>query len=356
MIGSAEYIWLDGAEPTQEVRSKTRIVDINPTDVSIESFPAWSYDGSSTNQAEGSNSDLELRPVCVVNDPLRGEGCYLVLCEVFNPDGTPHSTNHRAGLREALENGGAAQEPLVGFEQEYTLFKNQRPLGWPEEGYPGPQGPYYCGVGNGKVYGRDLVEDHLTACLDAGLLIYGINAEVMPAQWEFQIGYRGFEDDQPADPLVCSDHMWIATWLLHRLSEDYEVTVSYENKPIKGDWNGAGCHTNFSTKAMRTKETGRESIQDAIEALESTHADHISVYGNLLDERLTGDHETCSISEFKAGESDRGCSIRIPLSVRQKGYGYIEDRRPGANSDPYQVCAKLVNTICNKTKEPALVG
>lgn len=346
MIGSAEYIWLDGASPTKELRSKTRVVDVNPETVSVNDFPVWSYDGSSTYQAEGSKSDLELRPVCVVNDPIRGEGSYLVLCEVFNSDDTPHSTNTRAKLRAVLSQGGALLDPLVGFEQEYTLFQDGRPLGWPETGAPAAQGPYYCGVGAGKVYGRDLVEDHLAACLEAGLLIYGINAEVMPAQWEFQIGYRGFEDDNAADPLLASDHMWIATWLLHRLSEAYDIKVSFDNKPMKGDWNGAGCHTNFSTNKMRSPETGKQAIEESISCLERTHADHILVYGAGLDERLTGAHETCSIHEFKSGYSDRGCSIRIPLSVQQKGYGYIEDRRPGANSDPYEVCTKLVATIC----------
>jgi glutamine synthetase len=354
MIGSAEYIWLDGTTPTQELRSKTRIVKLDPELASLADFPEWSYDGSSTNQAKGGSSDLELRPVCVVADPIRGLGSYLVLCEVFNPDGSPHLTNTRSQLRHVLDAGGSIENPFVGFEQEYTLFKDGRPLGWPEDGFPGEQGPYYCGVGTDKVYGRDLVEDHLEACIAANLLIYGINAEVMPAQWEFQIGYRGLENDRDADPLTCSDHMWIAKWLLHRISEAYDITVSYANKPIKGDWNGAGCHTNISTEKMRQKETGNKAIDDAVSALGLTHDEHISVYGESLGDRLTGAHETCSISDFKAGVSDRGCSIRIPLSVARKGYGYIEDRRPGANADPYQVCTKLVSTICN-VKELVLV-
>lgn len=342
----AEYIWLDGVKPTHELRSKTRIVEIEDIEnVSLSVFPEWGFDGSSTEQAEGDNSDCLLRPVNFVNDPIRGEGNFLVLCEVFNANGTEHESNTRYQLRKVLEAGGAEQDPVLGFEQEYTLFENQTPLGWPDNGFPRAQGPFYCGVGNDRVYGRDLVEAHMDACVSAGLLFYGINAEVMPGQWEFQIGYRGFKDDR-CDALNICDHHWLATWLLHRLGEEFGVNVSFENKPVKGDWNGAGCHTNFSTKAMRDKATGRVTIEKAIAALSEKHAEHVAVYGYKLNERLTGGHETCSIDEFKAGNSDRGASIRIPMSVAENGYGYIEDRRPGANSDPYLVSARLIATIC----------
>ena len=346
-ISFAEYIWLDGTEPTQQLRSKTRIVEIKDhSNVEPSNFPEWGFDGSSTNQAAGNNSDCAIKPVNVVKDPIRGGNNYLVLCEVFTDQGQPHDTNTRYKLRKLLESGAASEDPLLGFEQEYTLYKDGRVLGFPERGYPGPQGPYYCGVGAERIFGRDLVEEHLKACADADLLIYGINAEVMPGQWEFQIGYRGFEKDDCSALNIC-DHMWLATWLLERLGENYGFTVSFSNKPMKGDWNGAGCHTNFSTNKMRNAETGKAAIQDAINRLEAKHQEHIEVYGDLLFERLTGAHETCSINEFKAGESDRGASIRIPLSVREKGYGYIEDRRPGANSDPYVVAEKLISTICD---------
>ncbi|RAP26988.1 glutamine synthetase [Candidatus Marinamargulisbacteria bacterium SCGC AG-343-D04] len=340
----AEYIWIDGTKPTSLLRSKTRVIEVGSDKASLGDFPEWGFDGSSTNQATGDNSDCILRPVSFVSNPIGGIGNFLVMCEVFDRDGNAHESNTRSILRQVLDAGAGQQDAYLGFEQEYTMFDGAgNPLGWPENGFPGPQGPYYCGVGAGRVEGRELVDKHLQACLDAGLLIYGINAEVMLGQWEFQVGYRGF--DEPADPLTTTDHHWYATWILQRLSEDFGIEVSLENKPMKGDWNGAGCHTNFSTKDMRDSEKGKAAIDRALKNLEATHQDHIKVYGDALDERLTGDHETCDINTFRYGNSDRGASIRVPLSTAQKGYGYLEDRRPGANTDPYLVSARILATI-----------
>lgn len=343
-IAQAEYIWLDGVRPTQTLRSKTRVIT-SGEDVSLSDFPDWGFDGSSTQQAPGDNSDCVLKPVNFVDDPIRGYGNYLVLCEVFDSKGNPHETNHRAQLRTILDAGADKSEATFGFEQEYTFLKGTKPLGWPENGYPSPQGPFYCGVGAERVDGRQIVEDHTQACIDAGLLIFGVNAEVMLGQWEFQIGYRGFEGDQN-DPLTICDHVWFACWIMDRIAEDYEVKVSYENKPVQGDWNGAGCHTNFSTKDMRDPKSGPQTIERILDRMKSKHEKHINVYGNRNHERLTGDHETCAITKFKAGVSDRGASIRVPMSTDEKGYGYLEDRRPGANSDPYLVAARILTTIC----------
>lgn len=339
-----EYIWLDGTEPTRQIRSKMRALQLseNPT---IDEFPEWGFDGSSTNQATGDDSDCILRPVTLLQDPLRGEGNYLVMCEVFNADGTPHESNSRAQLRSILEAGASKEDPWIGFEQEYTLFKDGVPLGWPKAGYPGPQGPYYCGVGAGEVFGRDLAEEHAKVCNDAGILFYGINAEVMPGQWEFQIGFRG-DESEPSDVLTVSDHVWVARWLLHRIGEKFGIHASFENKPVKGDWNGAGMHTNFSTNSTRDKKTGLDAINAAIENLSTKHSEHIQLYGDGLNERLTGLHETCDIDTFKHGVADRGCSIRIPQGVNLNGYGYFEDRRPGANADPYLVAARLCTSVC----------
>ena len=345
----AEYIWLDGKKPTQSLRSKTRVVQLNGLPATPDAFPEWGFDGSSTWQADGGDSDLALKPVYVTNDPIRGGDNYLVMCEVLNSDGTPHESNQRAQLREVLDDGAANDEPWFGFEQEYTLFKDGRPMGWPQDGYPAPQGPFYCGVGADVAHGRDLVERHLQCCIDAGLMVYGINAEVMPGQWEFQIGYRGF-DGESADPLTVADQLWIGRWLLDKLGESYGVRVSYENKPVKGDWNGAGNHTNFSTRQIRDSRTGSAAIRDAVDRLSDAHDAHIAVYGDALGERLTGLHETCSINEFRSGVADRGSSIRIPRHVAKKGYGYIEDRRPGANSNPYAVCARILATVCGTRK------
>ena len=333
---TAEYIWIDGNQPTSTLRSKTKVVDGPVKDVS--DLPDWGFDGSSTNQAEGHFSDCLLKPVRMVLDPIRGGDNLLVMCEVFNSDGSVHSTNKRAKLRELAEKF-KSEEAWFGIEQEYTLFDGIKPLGWPDNGFPAPQGGYYCGVGSDEVFGRDLVEDHMEACLLAGLTLSGINAEVMPGQWEFQIG--------PLGPLEVSDEIWIARWLLYRIGEEYDVSATLDPKPVKGDWNGAGAHTNFSTKAMR--ETGGiKVIEAACEKLQKHHDKHIKLYGSGNEQRLTGDHETCSISEFKYGVSDRGASIRIPMQTANDGYGYLEDRRPSANMDPYTVCTALMETVCEE--------
>jgi glutamine synthetase len=342
MFSCAEYIWLDGAEPTKKLRSKTRILKLNSNGkTSLSDFPEWNYDGSSTYQAPGDKSDLVLRPCSFVNDPIRGSGNYLVMCEVFHVDGNPVPSNTRAPLRMMLESSTRDLGVWMGYEQEYTLFQDNRPLGWPKVGYPAPQGPYYCGVGADRVFGRDIIEEHTKLCLDAGILIFGTNAEVMPAQWEFQIGYRSVKDEN-ADPLTCSDHLWLGRWLLHRVAEKHNVVVSFDNKPVKGDWNGAGNHTNFSTEKMRDPKTGWDAIQRLVGVLESRHKKHIENYGHGLNERLTGLHETCDINSFRSGPSDRGASIRIPLVVSKNRCGYIEDRRPGANCDPYVVALLLL--------------
>ena len=346
-LNYVEYIWLDGASPTQQLRSKTRMLH-HKDRRDLDSFPQWSFDGSSTWQALGRSSDCLLQPVFSTKDPTREGDHYIVLCEVFNADNTPHSTNKRAPLA-GLMTKAKDQDPYIGFEQEYTLFscgsKTEKwPMGWPQGGYPGPQGPFYCGVGASNVYGRHIVEEHSRACELSELNIYGINAEVMPSQWEFQIGYRG--EDEPSDPLTISDHLWVSRYLLHRIAEKYGVLVSFDNKPIPGDWNGAGMHTNFSTKATRKKEVGLEAIYKAVKNLETTHKEHIQNYGSGLENRLTGLHETCHIDEFKSGVSNRGASIRIPLATYQEKCGYLEDRRPGANADPYVVSFQLVKAIC----------
>lgn len=350
-LSKVTYIWIDGAIPTQTLRSKTRILPYQGKIFTPSELPQWNFDGSSTNQASGHESDLTIQPVCVVKDPILGEGNFLALCEVLNPDGTPHPTNKRDRLVKLMQQGGAKHDPWLGFEQEYTLFQGQQPLGWPERGYPAPQGPFYCGVGADEAFGRHLVDEHAQACIDAGLMIYGTNAEVMPGQWEFQIGYRGI-DSESADPVTVSDHLWLARWLLYRLGEEHDISAKLHPKPVKGDWNGAGKHTNISTRETRDPKTGMDAIGKAIKALELRHKEHIAVYGADLELRLTGRHETAPIDKFMAGVGHRGASVRIPQPVAAKGYGYIEDRRPGANANPYEVAAMLVETICGvKLKE-----
>lgn len=331
----AEYIWVDGTKPTHKLRSKTKIFAVENWD---GKFPDWTFDGSSTGQATGDASDCILKSVKSVVDPTRavqGASSYLVLCEVFNADGTPHESNTRAALRE-VDAKTASQDALFGIEQEYTMFKDGRPFGWPTGGYPPNQGPFYCGVGSDEVFGRELVEEHAAACIAADLPICGINSEVMPGQWEFQVG--------PSPALEVADGLILSRWLLYRIGEKHGITVKLDPKPV-AELNGAGAHTNFSTASMR-KEGGLQAIEKACEALRKTHDQHISQYGHGIEARLTGHHETCSYRQFRWGVSDRGASIRIPLHVKQAGKGYLEDRRPCANVDPYVVTRLLLQTVC----------
>ncbi len=347
MATLAEYIWIDGTQPSKQLRSKTKVFHESagfPAAGSgdlpaLSVFPSWGADGSSTNQATGRDSDIGLQPVRVVLDPLRTKGTnYLVLCEVLNPDGTLHATNSRAELRRVLDAGAAKADALFGFEQEYTfLGSDGRPYGFPAGGYPGPQGPYYCAVGLGKIFGREVYEKFMQASVDAGLAFAGANWEVMPGQAEFQIG--------AVDGLTASDHIWLARWLLQRIGEDHGVAVTFDAKPAKGDWNGAGMHTNFSTQEMR-QAGGFAAIEEACRRIGKKRQEHLDVYGHGYEERLTGHHETCSFREFRYGVADRTSSIRIPRHVAQNGSGYLEDRRPNANADPYAVAARLLATVC----------
>ena len=330
----AEYIWIDGHKPTAKLRSKTKVFEAPVK--SLDDIPMWGFDGSSTMQADGSDSDCMLKPVYYLPDPIRGGDDILVMNEVRKPDGSIHESNTRARLVEIAEKH-KDEDAWFGIEQEYTFFKGRSPLGWPNGGYPAPQGPFYCGVGADEVFGRDIVEDHMDICLQAGIQISGVNAEVMPGQWEFQVGSLG--------PLEVSDQLWIARWILYRIAENYGVNATLHPKPVKGDWNGAGAHANFSTKLMR-ENGGLKIIESACEKLGRKHEEHIAVYGAHNEERLTGLHETCALHEFRYGVSDRGASIRIPMDTANNGKGYLEDRRPSANMDPYQVCAALIETTC----------
>lgn len=343
----AEYIWIDGTEPTTKLRSKTKIL-ARGASRDAAGLPLWGFDGSSTHQAEGRSSDLVLKPVFVCPDPVRGGDDILVLCEVLDTDMEPHASNTRAALREAAERF-ALQEPVFGIEQEYTFFDGHRPLGFPEGGFPAAQGGYYCGVGRDEIFGRDVVEKHLDNCLRAGLGISGINAEVMPGQWEFQVG--------PLSPLEVSDQLWVARWLLYRTAEDFGVSATLAPKPVKGDWNGAGAHTNFSTKAMREGPDAYDAIITACEALGegSKPMDHVKNYGAGIDDRLTGLHETAAWDEYSYGVSDRGASVRIPWQVARDRRGYIEDRRPNANVDPYVVTRLMVDTCCTALEKAGRV-
>jgi len=326
-----EYIWLDGSTPTQGLRSKTKIIkDFGGT---LEECPNWAFDGSSTQQAEGGYSDCVLKPVAIFPDSGRKNG-WLVMTEVLNADGTAHETNGRAHIDDD------DSDFWFGFEQEYFLWDSETnlPLGFPEGGYPAPQGPYYCSVGASCAFGRDIVEEHLDLTLEAGLNVEGINAEVAAGQWEFQIFAKGAAS--------AGDQIWVARYLLERTAEKYGVAINWHPKPLGDtDWNGSGMHANFSNSILRACGS-KETYEKICEAFRPLVAEHIAVYGAYNDQRLTGKHETQSIDEFSFGISDRGASIRIPIATVENGWkGYLEDRRPASNGDPYKVAARIIKTV-----------
>lgn len=328
-----EYIWLDGYKPTQSLRSKTKVVRSEDFDGTLATLDMWSFDGSSTEQAPGGSSDCLLKPVYVVKDPQRKNG-YLIMCEVLNADGTPHESNGRATIEDD------DNDFWFGFEQEYFLWdpRTNKPLGFPDGGYPGPQGPYYCSVGAKNAYGRDIVEEHLDAIIEAGINVEGINAEVAAGQWEFQVFAKGAKE--------AGDQIWIARYLLERIGEKYGVSVNWHCKPLGTlDWNGSGMHANFSNTTLRTCAS-KEVYEKICEAFRPVVKEHIDVYGADNHMRLTGKHETASIHDFSYGVSDRGASIRIPIATVQRGWkGYLEDRRPNSAADPYKVAARIIKTV-----------
>ncbi len=326
-----EYIWLDGYQPVRNLRSKTQLKDF-ASFPKLEELPNWGFDGSSTQQAPGGSSDCVLKPVAVFPDSTRKNGV-LVMCEVYNADGTPHASNDRATIIDDADT-------WFGYEQEYFFYQDGRPLGFPENGYPAPQGPYYTGVGYKNVgdVARQIVEEHLEICLDAGINHEGINAEVAKGQWEFQIFGKGSK--------TCADQIWVARYILNRLTEKYGIDVEYHCKPLGAtDWNGSGMHCNFSTKFMR--EVGGEAYFLALmAAFEKNCAEHIAVYGPDNHMRLTGLHETQSIDQFSWGIADRGASIRVPHSFKNNGWkGYLEDRRPNSQGCPYAISSRVLKTI-----------
>jgi glutamine synthetase len=345
-----EYCWLGGGESQYfsgfDIRSKTKTVDKVPTDPS--ELPIWNYDGSSTEQAPGSDSEVLIKPVAIFNDPFRGAPHKLIWCEGFHPETKlPVKGNERAPCLEVMTKA-KDQIPWFGIEQEYTLFKSGEkiPLGFPDEGEPArPQGPYYCGSGDGVAFGRQVSETHYEACCRAGLTIAGVNSEVMPGQWEYQVG--------PCEGIDSGDHMWMSRYIMQRVCEDLKVAVTFDPKPRSGDWNGAGCHTNFSTAPMRdASKAGKDPDQAygliiaAVEKLSAKHKEHIEAYGKGNERRLTGAHETAPIDKFSYGVANRGCSVRIPRDTEAQKYGYFEDRRPASNMDPYIVTKMIVQTTC----------
>ena len=324
-----EYIWLDGYKPTQSLRSKTKVVE--DFDGKLESCSMWAFDGSSTQQADGGSSDCLLKPVAIYPDPVRRNG-WLVMNEVLNSDGSAHESNGRATINDDDD------DFWFGFEQEYFLWDPEAnlPFGFPKD--QTPQGQFYCSVGAKNTFGREVMDRHLDICLDAGINVEGTNAEVAAGQWEFQTFAKG--------AAKAGDEMWVARYLLERLAEEYGLSIEYHPKPLGDtDWNGSGMHANFSNTTLRTCGS-KETYEKICEAFRPVVKEHIAVYGAYNDQRLTGKHETQSIHEFSYGVSDRGASIRIPIMTVENGYkGWLEDRRPSSNGDPYKIAAIIIKTV-----------
>jgi glutamine synthetase len=332
-----EYIWLGG---NNELRSKTRVLDnVNIATISIKDIPDWNYDGSSTGQATGRESEVIIKPKTLFNNPFGQPYDYIVLCDTYLPDGRPLYNNTRI-VADTIFNQKLDEEPWFGLEQEYFLIDptTNKPLGFDESG---KQGQYYCSVGCENAFGRKFIDEHFRMCLFAGVKIGGINAEVAPGQWEFQIG--------PCVGIDAGDHLWTARYILQRLGEIHNVKIDLSPKPLKGDWNGSGCHTNYSTKNMREgndEKTGLDYIDEAIDKLSKNHQEHMKVYGSGNEERMTGKHETASYTVFTDGVANRGASVRRGNETIKNKKGYFEDRRPSANCDPYLVTSAIFKTTC----------
>lgn len=337
----AEYVWIDNEGG---LRSKARVVSLLPyTDhMDIKWYKEWNFDGSSTKQAEGFDSEVIIKPKFICKCPFRKDQNVILLCDTYDANDKPLVSNTRYNANLIFEQK-KEQEPWYGLEQEFFMYdmRTNKPLGFNNEIYLNPsiQGQYYCGVGAGNAFGRHVIEKALKKMLYANLSVSGINAEVAPGQWEYQIG--------PVEGIEASDQLWVSRYIMERVAEKYNVRIEYHPKPLgkDSDWNGSGFHTNYSTKDMR-EENGINAIHNAIEKLSPKHKEHMEVYGKYNDQRMSGKHETASYDKFTYGRADRGASIRIGNDVYKSGCGYFEDRRPASNADPYLVTSIIFKTTC----------
>ena len=339
-----EYIWLDiDGIP----RSKTKVIyDKKPEKMEDLKLPFWNFDGSSTEQASGVDSELVLKPQTVCLDPFRGGDSLMVLCDVYkysnDGDFVPHATNTRYNAAKLFESH-ASQKSLFGIEQEFFLMKGEDNLAISHnEGKKmKPQGDYYCGNGSNNAIGRDCVEAAFKRCIIAGIRVTGMNAEVAPAQWEIQVSANG---------IAASDQLHLMRYIMNRTAEMYGLWINYHPKPLGDNWNGSGCHVNFSTEEMRGKD-GIEFINVACKGLEQNHDKHIIQYGDNNELRLTGEYETSSFNKFTWGVGDRTASVRVTNETLHNKCGYLEDRRPSSNMDPYVVTSLILETCLSSLKK-----
>ncbi|KAH9628059.1 hypothetical protein HF086_018034 [Spodoptera exigua] len=246
-------------------------------------------------------------------------------------------SNHRYKCA-ATYNKCKEQEPWFGMEQYFYLMNptDLRPVGWPKGGYPQSSPLYYCGTGGDKIFGRELIDAHSRCCLYAGIPMWSTNPEVVPSQWQYRVG--------PSVGINAGDDAWMARFILKILAEQFGVSISFDPKPV-AEWSTSAAGVNFSTLATRG-ENGISVIQKGIKKLAASHERHIKVYDahGELDNKTPLSGETMT-EKFSAGIADRSCSIRIPRIVAENKCGFLEDRRPASNSDPYQVIDALMRTV-----------
>ena len=316
-----EYVWLDGVG---EIRSKTRVLPIST--VKEEKIPVWNYDGSSTYQRHTSDSEVKINPKKQYVDPIRGSPHCIVLCE----------TNDRACTRTLARKIFQAAEPyqpMFGLEQEFFIrhLEKEHTFGIDLPSYENS----YCSMGAQKCFAGLFIEKVMKDALSCGIHLTGFNWEVAPGQAEFQVCSYGLE---AADDLI------LLRYILQKRGEEYNYEILLHPKLIEG-WNGSGLHANFSTQSMREKG-GLEVIMETLVKLEKTHTADQKLFGEDNQLRLTGKCETSDYKNFTWGIASRDTSIRIPQETDEKGYGYFEDRRPGANANPYLVTANLFKVAC----------
>lgn len=351
-----EYVWLDAK---QKFRTKVKIVDeihhYNSTDSKhwSKNAPMWNYDGSSTGQAEGHDSEILLKPYLAVYSPYDEKTPkFYVFCESLNKDGTPAEGNTRHTCVKYFEQDRVKEsDPIFGMEQEFYVLKDGKPLVWSDN--PEPQGDYYCGVGHQSIgRGRAFLEEMTNIINDDDLKlnITGTNMEVGPGQMEVQLCEHGLE---------AADKMLVMRFFMIIEAEARDLEVDFTPKPsiLSGpEWNGSGCHVNFSTKEMR--EDGESPLSavlamaNALQNLKDNHSSQVQYLGSENNrKRLTGENETSSYDTFTYGVAHRGASARIPRQCVKDLKGYIEDRRPGSDMDPYVVLPLICEAGIQKSSK-----
>lgn len=324
MKSRAIYIWI-GAN--NRLRWKIKTVPIDKRDMlKLKAYPWWNYDGSSTGQAEGENTEVRLKPVRVYPFPYKDDADVMILCETYNVDNTVHRDNERYHALERFK-AGEYKRPWFGNEVEYFIVKNGDNMN------DLLTTTHYCGFDECRAHCKRVALEHYNACLNANLEISGMNAEVTRGQWEFQIG--------PCEAIKSGDHTYVALFLLIWVAEYHGCKVIVnESKPYE-NVNGSGCHINYSDIDTRFNDNANILVQK-INKLGERHDHHMSIYGDN-SKRLTGTHETSRPDVFSFGTGTRDTSVRVPTNTKK----YFEDRRPASNIDYYKVTSSIYESVNN---------